>query len=186
MGSAYGKSLRWRLERWLGDLPGQTTASRNEILNVPVDYYANTSAGSTDVLHEYFVPRARLDEFLVQARRIVPAHGADLLNVTIRDVLRDDDSFLPYAREPVFGLVMLFNQPRTPDGDERMRGMTREFVDAVLAVGGTYYLPYRLHPTAAQLERTYPMARRFFELKRQYDPQELFQNAFYEAYGRME
>lgn len=184
VGSAYGKSLRWRLEKWLGDLPGSATASRNQILNEPVDYYANNSTGSTDVLHEYFVPRGRLEEFLVQARRIIPAHGADLLNVTIRDVMPDSDTFLPYAREPVFGLVMLFNQLRTPAADDTMRVMTRELVDAVVAVGGTYYLPYRLHPTPDQFDQAYPMARQFFVLKRRYDPQDLFHNAFYEMYGQ--
>jgi hypothetical protein len=38
--------------------------------------------------------------------------------------------------------------------------------------------------TAEQFERAYPQARRFFELKRKYDPDELFQNAFYMKYGR--
>jgi len=65
-----------------------------------------------------------------------------------------------------------------------MRALTRELVDAALALGGTYYLPYRLHATQAQFERAYPMAQQFFALKRRYDPAGLFRNSFYEAYGR--
>jgi len=61
--------------------------------------------------------------------------------------------------------------------------MTRELVDAVLLAGGRYYLPYRLHATPAQFLRAYPQADQFFNLKRQYDPQELFQNQFYRKYG---
>ena len=148
-----------------------------------MDYFIDTSPSSTDVLHEYFVPRARLEEFLTRARAIIPAHHPDLLNVTIRDVLPDTDSFLPYAREPVFGIVMYFNQARTPAADDGMRALTRDLIDAALSLGGTYYLPYRLHATRAQFEQAYPMAQQFFALKRRYDPAGLFRNSFYEAYG---
>jgi FAD/FMN-containing dehydrogenase len=62
--------------------------------------------------------------------------------------------------------------------------MTRELVDAAIQAGGRYYLPYRLHATPAQFLRAYPQAEQFFKLKRQYDPQELFQNQFYRKYGK--
>jgi FAD/FMN-containing dehydrogenase len=185
VGSTYGKTLRWRLEKWIGEVPGGGVVSRNQLLNEPVDYYENTSPSTTDVLHEYFVPQANLETFLVRARRIIPEHRADLLNVTIRNVLPDTDTYLTYAREPVFGLVMLFNQPRTAAADDSMQAMTRELVDAAIDVGGTYYLPYRLHASSAQFDRAYPQGREFFVLKRRYDPQELFRNAFYEMYGRI-
>ena len=65
-----------------------------------------------------------------------------------------------------------------------MQRMTQEMIDAVLDAGGRYYLPYRLHATAAQFQRAYPQADQFFTLKRQYDPHELFQNEFYRKYGQ--
>jgi FAD/FMN-containing dehydrogenase len=45
-------------------------------------------------------------------------------------------------------------------------------------------LPYRLAATQKQFESAYPMARRFFRLKRRYDPDGLFQNEFYLKYGQ--
>jgi hypothetical protein len=54
----------------------------------------------------------------------------------------------------------------------------------VLELGGRYYLPYRLHATQRQFEQAYPQAAKFFEHKRQYDPDELFQNQFYVRYGQ--
>jgi hypothetical protein len=57
-------------------------------------------------------------------------------------------------------------------------------VDAALEYGGTYYLTYQLYPTADQLHRAYPNARRAFERKRFYDPDETFTSQFYEKYGR--
>ena len=60
---------------------------------------------------------------------------------------------------------MLFTQERSAAGERRMRDLTRDLVDAALAVRGTYYLPYRLHATSDQFRRAYPMADRFFALK---------------------
>jgi hypothetical protein len=65
-----------------------------------------------------------------------------------------------------------------------MQTMTQELVDADLHTGGRYYLPYRLHPTLEQFRRAYPQSDTFFDLKRRYDPNELFQNEFYRKYGK--
>ena len=61
--------------------------------------------------------------------------------------------------------------------------MRRELPDAVLETGGPYYLPYRLHPTTGQFRRAHPQADEFFNLKKRYGPQELFQSEFYQKYG---
>ena len=65
----------------------------------------------------------------------------------------------------------------------RARDVTRRLVDAAIEFGGSYYLTYQLYPTPAQLHRAYPNARRAFERKRFYDPDEVFTSQFYEAYG---
>ena len=181
--SQYGKTLRWTLEKWLGELPGSTRFTRNQLLNESVEFFANTSDSTTDVLHEYFVPTGRLAAFVRQVRPIITQSRADLINVTIRNVLPDSDAFLAYARQPLWGLVMLFTQERSPTGEARMRALTRRLIDAALAVGGTYYLPYRLHATREQFHRAYPMAAQFFALKRKYDPAEILSNTFYLTYG---
>ena len=79
---------------------------------------------------------------------------------------------------------MLFNQKKTPQGEAAMAAMTQALIEAALSLQGRYYLPYRLHATPEQFHRAYPQARRLFELKRQHDPGELFQNRFYVKYGR--
>jgi len=75
-------------------------------------------------------------------------------------------------------------QARTQENDQRMEEMTRELIDAALARGGRYYLPYRLHATKAQFEKAYPQARALFERKHYYDPNDIFQNQFYAKYGQ--
>ena len=182
--SEYGKGLRWKAERNLQQLLESEHFSRNQLLNEGVEIFANRSAQTTDILHEYFVPPNQFNAFVRRMREIIPRHGGDLLNVTIRNVRPDDDTFLRYADQEMFALVLLFVQARSSEGESQMAATTRDLIDAALDCGGRYYLPYRLHATAEQFNRAYPQAKEFFALKRRYDPEELFQNEFYLRYGR--
>jgi FAD/FMN-containing dehydrogenase len=182
-GSSYGKEMRWSAETKIQPELTGTVFSRNQLMNDNAEWYLDHSEQTTDILHEYFVGSEQAGEFLIAARKIIRKHNGDLLNVTVRDVRTDHDTFLNYATQDTLAFVMFFSQPRTPEGDAEMQMMTRELVDAVLEAGGRYYLPYRLHPTAAQFRRAYPQADEFFDLKRHYDPNELFQNEFYRKYG---
>lgn len=184
IGSDYGKSLRWNAERALGGLLFSGPITRNQLLDDDLFVLENRDPAGTEILQEYFVPPAALAEFVAQLGAAVRAHGADLLNVTLRDLRADEDSFLRYADGRMLALVLLFHQERSAAADERMLPLTRALIDAALSLGGCYYLPYRLHATPQQLAAAYPMAARFFELKRHYDPRELFQNRFYQSYGR--
>ena len=182
-GSTYGKEIRWSAETNIQpELTGKVF-SRNQLMNDNAEWYLDRSDETTDILHEYFVDREHAGEFLAAARKIIRRHNEDLLNVTVRDVKADPDTFLNYARGDTLAFVMFFSQPRTAAGDSEMQEMTVELLDAVLQAGGRYYLPYRLHATPAQFLRAYPQADQFFSLKRQYDPHELFQNQFYRKYG---
>ncbi|WP_417392815.1 FAD-binding oxidoreductase [Gimesia sp.] len=182
--SDYGKKLRWQTETKLQPYLRQSYYSRNQLLNEGVEIFENRSADYTDILHEYFIPRDGLEEFTTALHEIIPRHNQDLLNVTIRQVEEDEDTFLRYADQPLFAFVMLFHQPRTEAGDSRMESLSMELIEAALQTGGRYYLPYRLHATPQQFHRAYPQANQFFALKRTNDPGELFQNQFYLKYGR--
>jgi SAM-dependent methyltransferase len=59
---------------------------------------------------------------------------------------------------------------------------TRELIDAVVASGGTYYLPYQLHATPRQFHRAYPKAEELFALKRKLDPGYRLRNALWDKY----
>jgi FAD/FMN-containing dehydrogenase len=182
VGSDYGKKLRWEAETRLQPHLSDRHFSRNQLLNEGVETFQNRSKDNTDILHEYFVPREGVAKFVEDLKRIIPAHKADLLNVTVRNVDVDKDTFLRYADQPMFAFVMLFNQPRDKAGDEAMERVTVEMIDAALAAGGRYYLPYRLHATVQQFEKAYPQANEFLEKKRKHDPDEMFQNQFYRKY----
>jgi FAD/FMN-containing dehydrogenase len=182
--SDYGKRLRWTAETLLLPHVSREFYSRNELLYEGVEVYQNRSAATTDILHEYFVSQENVSRFLAELRRIVPAYDGNLLNVTVRHVEHDSDTFLRYADRPMFAFVMLFVQSRDAPGETAMESMTQELIEAALACGGRYYLPYRLHATPELFDRAYPQARTFFERKRHYDPDEVFRNTFYDKYGR--
>lgn len=183
VGSEYGKDLRWWCECNLEIPLGATATFRNNMLDVGVEVYENRSEQDTDILHEYFVPPSGFARFVGLVQKIIPRHRADLLNITVRDVAQDHDTFLRYADGPMLCLVMLFNQRRTAAGESAMQALTSDLIDAALACNGRYYLPYRLHASIEQFDRAYPQARRFFDLKRILDPEEIFRNQFYLEYG---
>ena len=156
IGSAEAKEIRWHAEKTFGEQVASRYVSRNQLLNEGAGNYQEHNADRTDILHEYFIPPDRVAAFLERARSIIPSHDGDLLNVTVRNVLKDEVTFMRYADQDMFAFVMLFNQPRTQDGEDRMAAMTRELIDAAIACGGRYYLPYRLHATEDQFFRAYP------------------------------
>jgi FAD/FMN-containing dehydrogenase len=180
----YGKELRWNAEKYFSSVLSGDIFERNAILYEPSDWFSDHSTNTTDILIECFVPPKQFEPFLADLRKIIPKNQADLLNVTVRDINRDDDAFMRYTDKNMISLVMLFSQTRDAPGEKKMSKLTQEIVAAALRHDGRYYLPYRLHATPEQFNAAYPQAKAFFELKRKYDPGELFQNEFYLKYGK--
>ena len=184
VGDEYGKQLRWDAEKDFSVYLSGDVFERNSILCEPAAWFQDHSKATTDILVECFVPPKQFEPLLAELRKIIPTNHADLLNVTVRYINRDDDAFLRYADKDMISLVMLFVQTRDAAGEAQMAKLTQEIVAAALRHDGRYYLPYRLHATPEQFSEAYPQAKKFFELKRKYDPDELFQNEFYLKYGK--
>lgn len=184
VGSDYGKQLRWRAEKELDPVLSGDVFERNQLFHVPVALYQDHSRASTDILMECFVPSLQFAVFTSKLRKIIEENHADLLNVTVRHVQPDTDTFLRYADGQMFAFVMLFSQSRDARGEKLMSRTAQEIIAASLRVGGRYYLPYRLHATPEQFAEAYPQAKAFFKKKKQFDPEELFENEFYRAYGK--
>ncbi|WP_386067965.1 FAD-binding oxidoreductase [Tahibacter sp. UC22_41] len=182
-GSDYGKELRWSAERNFGDQLLRPTGSRNQILDEDISGFANSGAGSIDLLQEYFVPRAALPAFVETVRGIVAGSGTDLLNITVRDVAADTTTVLRYADRDMFCLVLLFHVTDDPAAEARLQRVGERLVDAALDAGGRYYLPYRLYARPDQFERAYPQAAQFFAAKRRYDPAGVFSNELHRRYA---
>ena len=180
--SEYGKRLRWDLETGMNKVSKNNIYSRNDLLNDHVSLIENKDEKSTDLLQEYFIPERGFNQFIKDIKPILKNSDIDLLNITIRGVRKDEDSYLNYARENVFGFVLLFNQKKTKKQEAAMKKLTNQLLDACLKNNGTFYLPYRLHVDRNKMRKSYPQADAFFKLKLKYDPDERFNNKFYEHY----
>jgi FAD/FMN-containing dehydrogenase len=156
--------------------------SRNDPMHDSVAYLRNALPAETDILHEYFIPRARLLPFVDGMRRLFRAHDANILNVSIRAVDAEDHA-LSYAPAPAFSVVLYLNQKTDAEGSRRMAALTSDLIDLSKANGGRFFLPYQLHYTAAQLEASYPEIGDFFAAKRRFDPEGRFSNRWYERYA---
>ncbi|MGV3552937.1 FAD-binding protein [Rhizobium sp.] len=181
LGSDSAKRFRWWTETTLGSqLVG--SATRNSLMNEPVATLADGDDTRVDILHEYFVPAARFNEFVAHCQQVIPASYQQLMNITVRYVGTDKDSVLSYAPEPRIASVMLFSQEKTVRAEADMARMTHHLIERVLAIGGTYYLPYRPHATLEQFKRAYPKAPEVAARKREFDKALTFRNRFWDNY----
>ncbi len=182
--SEYGKRLRWDLETGMNKVSKNETYTRNDLLNDNVTLIENKDRSSTDILHEYFfIPERHFRKYINALKSVFPNQHIDLLNITIRVVYKDNDSYLNYAKENVFGFVFLFNQKKKEKEEVEMKKLTQQLMKIAIKYKGTYYLPYRLHIDKKTFRKVYPQGEEFFKLKLKYDPEEIFKNKFYDHYN---
>lgn len=139
-------------------------------------------AEKTYVLLEYFVPVAQFETFSILMNEIFLRHNVNVINVSIRHAIPDSGAYLAWAREEVFAFVVYYKQKTTAAAKGQVAVWNRELVNAVLMVGGTYYLPYQAHATRAQFLKAYPRATELFALKAQLDPDFRFRNVLWDLY----
>lgn len=182
IGSEAGKRARWTAETVGNPAISSGVATRNTLMNEPVANLAGRDVFRTDILHEYFVAPEHFAAFITACRETILKSRQELLNVTLRWLKADTVSALSYAPEPRIAAVMLFSQAITAEAEADMLTMTEELIDRVLSIGGSFYLPYRLHARRDQVEKAYPNLPRFLARKREVDPGLLFRNTMWDAY----
>ncbi|TAG22178.1 MAG: FAD-binding oxidoreductase [Rhodobacterales bacterium] len=181
-GNEWVKRRRWGIETGIGAMLAGVS-SRSSLMNEPVITLDDRDPTRTDILHEYFVAPDRFGDFIAAAKEIIPGSYQELLNITLRWVAQDPVSLLSYAPQgPRIASVLLFSQEMTARAEADMARMTQEMIEAVLSIGGSYYLPYRLHATQDQFLRCYPRAVDLAALKRQIDPGLRLRNALWDTY----
>lgn len=137
---------------------------------------------STYVLQEYFIPVEKFDEFVPQMAEILQRHRVNVLNISVRHAQADPGALMAWARGETFAFVVYHKQRIRDNAINRVGVWTRELVDAVIGVGGSYYLPYQAHATPAQFHAAYPRAHELFALKRKLDPDFRFRNVLWDKY----
>jgi FAD/FMN-containing dehydrogenase len=182
IGSEAAKKARWFAETVAGPRASSGIATRNSLMSEPVANLAGGDRSKTDILHEYFVPPDRFTDFVKACQAVIPSSGQELINITLRYVASDPTSVLSFAPAPRIAGVMSFAQDISPEADASMLRMTEALIDRVAAIGGAFYLPYRLHARPDQVAAIYPNTAAFVARKRALDPALVFRNAMWQAY----
>jgi FAD/FMN-containing dehydrogenase len=182
IGSETGKRARWFAETVAAPAVSRGIATRNTLMDEPVSNLEGRDRERTDILHEYFVAPERFNEFVAGCRQVIPKAKAEFLNVTLRYVMQDDTSVLSFAPTQRIAAVMSFSQEISPEGEVDMIRTTEALIDVVRGIGGSFYLPYRLHARPDQVEAIYPNVGKFVARKKHYDPGLRFRNLMWDNY----
>jgi FAD/FMN-containing dehydrogenase len=137
---------------------------------------------SSYVLQEYFVPVERFGEWVPKMKKVFNGNNVNVINVSIRHALPDKGAKLAWAQTESFAFVVYYKQGTSEKERAKVADWTREMIDQVISVGGTYYLPYQPHATDDQFHAAYPHAVEYFEIKKLYDPTDKFTNTLWDKY----
>lgn len=136
----------------------------------------------TLVIGEHYVPRDQLLVFMQRARKILRQFGTEVIYGTIRAIMRDTVSYLPWARGDFACVIFNLRTPHTAAGFQRTADTFRALIDASNSLGGSFFLTYHRYASAAQIETAYPRFREWLHLKKRYDPGEVFASDWYAHY----
>src|SRR5467141_1502615 len=140
---------------------------------------------ATEMITEINVPRAALKGFFDEVREDFRKHGTELIYGTVRLIERDEESFLPWAKQPYACTVFNLHVIHSPEGLKRSEYAFRRLIDMAARRGGTYYLTYHRYANRNQVKTCYPQFAEFLRLKKKYDPEERFQSDWYRHYRTM-
>src|SRR5438552_17738059 len=168
---------------------GQTYWSDTNQLSAYLPNYAQTlrkkiggKNESSLIITEIYVPREMLGDFLVEAAELLRPGRVPVIYGTVRLIEKDDESFLPWARESYACIIFNLLTIHTPAGMEASAQAFRALIDLAIARGGSYYLTYHRFATREQVTTCYPQFASFLALKEKYDPDDRFQSDWYRHY----
>jgi FAD/FMN-containing dehydrogenase len=136
----------------------------------------------TLVIGEHYVPRGQLLTFMQAARETFKHFGTEVIYGTIRAILHDTVSFLPWASEDFVCIIFNLRTPHTAEGREKTANTFRALTDAAIQSQGSFFLTYHRHASAGQVASCYPRFPEWLALKKQHDPSELFTSDWYVHY----
>lgn len=150
-----------------------------------IDEKLHSPFPATEIIAEIDVPRPMLKGFFDDVRDDFRKNKVELIYGTVRLIERDDESFLPWAKQSYACTIFNLHTVHSPEGLQRSGDAFRRLIDMAAQRGGTYYLTYHRDATRKQIESCYPQFAEFLRLKRRYDPEERFQSDWYRCYRTM-
>jgi len=150
-----------------------------------LDQVLGATEQATEIITEIYVPRPALADFIAEARDDFRDNGVSVIYGTIRLIGRDDESFLPWAKDRYACTIFNLHTIHTPTGLEHSAQAFRRLIDMAIRRNGSYFLTYHKYARRDQVEACYPQFPEFLRRKKEYDPQERFQSDWYRHYRTM-
>ncbi|MFF2875454.1 FAD-dependent oxidoreductase [Gottfriedia sp. NPDC057991] len=181
--SDIGKDLFWDFQyRFIHSLNGNYE-TRNNVMRSESKFMEFDDRQDTQVLQEFFVPVNEFARYIDDVRDYLQYENLNILNITIRYVEKDDETVMNYAKDDMFAFVVLIQHGKDKDSVQYAKEVIQKWTDITLEHRGTYYLPYYPYQSKQQMVTAYPKTQDFFNKKREFDPNGVFMNTFYENYG---
>lgn len=181
----WARNLRWFLQKKFTDNINSTQyVSRNNAMNPPIEFISYYSEKDTDILQEYYIPVENFSEFIDDLWKILSENNVNLLSLTTRYVPKNTEIFLDYNPVDMVAVVLYFNVWLSDSEQENVKSYIQEIITSTDIHGWRYYLTYQNYANKELLMKNYWEFSDFLDLKKKYDPQELFSNKFYETYSK--
>lgn len=163
---------------------GQIYWSDTHQLGVYLDGYHDridelSGCPGSEMISELYVPPERIGDFLRAASEVLRELRANVIYGTVRLIHKDEESFLPWAKETFACVIFNLHVDHTPRGIEHTGKCFRALIDLALEYGGSFYLTYHRFATPEQLLKAYPQLPTFVEAKRRSDPAGVFDSEWW-------
>ncbi len=139
----------------------------------------------TEMITEIYVRRPALGDFLEDVRADFLENDVNLIYGTIRLIEKDDETFLPWAKERYASIIFNLHVRHDADGLRKAKEDFRRLIDRGIQYGGSYFLTYHRWATREQVLKCYLQFPAFLRLKKKYDPEARFQSEWYRHYENM-
>ncbi len=134
----------------------------------------------TEMISELYVPRHKLADFMQDAAKYLQAENADVIYGTVRVIEKDNDTFMPWAKQRYACIVINLHVDHTPHQIARTSQIFCGLISLAIRFGGCYFLTYHRFAGRDQLLTCYPEVSDFIQLKKNYDPKGLFYSDWFE------
>ena len=144
-----------------------------------IDQRLHAPYPATEIITEINVPRPQLKDFFAEVREDFQKNKVELIYGTVRLIERDDESFLPWAKQSYACTIFNLHTVHSPEGLQHSAEAFRRLIDIAARRGGTYFLTYHRYARRDQVESCYPQFAQFLRHKLHHDPEERFQSDWY-------
>ncbi len=134
----------------------------------------------TEMITELYVPRNKFGQFMQDAGRLLRAERAEVIYGTVRIIEKDNDTFMPWAKQNYACIVINLHVEHTPHQIVRASKAFCDLISLAIGFGGSYFLTYHRFAGRDQLLSCYPEMPEFMKQKTKYDPYGLFWSDWFE------